>query len=156
MSDDPNAERAEILTLLQAIVPPIGVVNDRERVSLVSLLDATDGNKLHGYNITNADPNGRNVEEITSLTTGAYTIKRTWTIRGFYQIDDEGGSEKLFRAELHAIRKKLAPNRSLGHTVLSTQFPTITTFVPTEGEGYSFHYAEVVFQTRTESFYDPV
>lgn len=154
MSDDPNDERAEIVAFLSTMSPPIGVVNDRERWSLASLVDPTSG-RLHGYFVTNADENGRNVESRMPLDTDAYTVKRMWTVRGFYQADDEGGSEKLFRAELNRIMNALTPHRSLGHTVLSTTMPYIAAFLPTEGEQFQFHYAEIVFGTRSEGHYTP-
>jgi hypothetical protein len=154
MSTDPNVERGVIVGYLAAILPPGTIVHPYERENLIDYDPGKDGESLHGYCITNADPEGRNPETRRPLDTDAYIVDRTWTIRGFYSRDDEN-SEQTFRAELHVIMDGLLPHRSLGHTVQSTEFPMLFRFTPLEGMGYKFHYAEVVFATRSEGSYTP-
>ena len=112
--------------------------------------DDGDDNPVKGYTITNADQMGRAPETRHILDTGALRIRRKWTVRGYYQYDDDDATELLFRDDLERLMDELSPFRSLGGGTVVNGLPDLVSFVLLAVEGYLVHYAEIEFETVSE------
>jgi len=104
--------RAQIAVIL-ATASGIGVIHDRRRYS--DSWDAwftlmTSGGKVNGWTI--------NREETPAAYDTNATIARrhSFTIMGFYEINDTDASETTFQAILDSIFTKFAGNRTLNGT----------------------------------------
>jgi hypothetical protein len=146
-----GAQRSAIATILAAVTPALGKISDHERTTLASLRypGTAPSDPIKGIMFTNADTRGARVERRLRLDTGAVRVKRMWTMRYFWPIDDTNASEITFRdTYLDALMKAFTPKRSLNASAIVSSFPELVTFGAIELETNKLHIAEIEFEAE--------
>lgn len=146
-------EKAAIIAFLNALNPSIGMVNDRPRPSLASYRYPTSAasDPVIGWDLINADLGGNNPERRSPLDVCTIKVIRTWTLKGFFGIDDALDSENVYRNEyVERVLNALTPTRSLSGTVLTTGLPQLVLWRTTKIQTVALHVAAIELQTMSE------
>lgn len=141
--------RAAIVVMLSAMLPSVGIVQNRERTSMVSYRESATPKPgvIRAVTVSNADPGGKNSLVTERFDTCTVRLRRVWTLRYYLTIDDKSDSESACWLTVERIRKLFTKGRSLGGSVVDSYAPDVLTFVALNIEEYDVHYVEIVFQT---------
>lgn len=141
--------RANIAAMLSSLTPTIGIVENRERTSMVSyrFSDTPKPGVIRAVTISNADPDGKNSLSTERFDSCTVRVRRLWTLRYYLTIDDKSASEIEAWREVERIRRLFTKGRSVGGSVVDSYAPDVVAFVALNIEEYDVHYVEIVFQT---------
>lgn len=147
--------RQALVALITSLVPD-GRVWNRERTKLGPYRFPNDDedNPIHGWAVIGGNANGENVERRRPFDTCSYLAYRTYTLRGWFDVDDELDSYSTYRAECALIMNTLSQkdNRDLGggSGLITDTLPALVTFDYDVREDYLLHFAEIEIETVSE------
>lgn len=142
--------RAQIKTIMES-VSGIGVVYDYERHSrslATKLFLFKSGGIINGWEFsrTKFDPDPE------TETDASIDWDYSYLISGYYELDDENASEKVFQAIIDGIKNKFADKRTLNGTAITCQ-PVIgglidSDTIDSQGRGDLYHYTHMILVVK--------
>lgn len=158
-SDTEPSVRQTIQEILEGMTPTVGRVWNRERysVSAYRYPNEDEDNIVKGWAIDDGDANGTSVEHRVRISTTSILAFRTYTLRGFWSINDEAGSNVEMRQECTRVIHAIMEDR--WHTPgidlqANSAFPIVMTMTDVVFEGELVRMAEIEVYTQAEEIVD--